>query len=244
MVFEDGTLDPYYLQRRESAVLIGVNCLPDEQCFCASVQTIKPPENGFDLFMTDIGEAFVVEIGSSKGEELLDKYADSSPVTAADIVKLNKWYEEKNKKLKLSVNIEVGHLPLLFGGQYDDLIWEELGKRCLSCGACNFVCPTCYCFDVKDDVDISNLKKGERKRVWDGCQLEEFAAVAGGENFREERSSRNRHRFYRKFLYPVIKYKKTFCVGCGRCVRSCLVHISIVDTVNYFVEKSLQGGFK
>ena len=69
-----------------------------------------------------------------------------------------------------------------------------------------------------------------------------FAAVAGGENFRHHRNDRNRHRFYRKFLYPVIKYKQTFCVACGRCVRSCLVHISVVDTVNHFVEKSQQGG--
>ena len=241
-VFEDENPDPNYLEKRESSLLIGVNCMPDEQCFCASMGTLKPPEGGFDLFLTDIGKGYAVEIGTIKGEEVLDKLAKTAAITAADVNKVNQWYEKKAKDQKLAVKTEVDHLPLLFEGEYHDKIWDELGQRCLSCGACNLVCPTCYCFDVRDDVQIDNLKKGERRRLWDSCQLEPFAEVAGGENFRHHRNDRNRHRFYRKFLYPVIKYKKTFCVACGRCVRSCLVHISVVDTVNHFVEKSLHGG--
>ena len=243
-VFEDENSDPYYVEKRQSALLVGVNCMPDEQCFCTSMGTMKPPENGFDLFLTDIGDSFAVEIGSIKGEETLDKHARTSPLAAADIAKINNWYEKKQSSQKLAVKIQVDHLPLLFEGEYRDKIWNELGERCLSCGACNLVCPTCYCFDVTDEVSLANQKRGERQRFWDGCQLEEFAMVAGGENFRHNRSDRNRHRFYRKFLYPVLKYKKTFCVACGRCVRSCLVHISVVDTVNHFVEKSLTGGAK
>jgi sulfhydrogenase subunit beta (sulfur reductase) len=73
---------------------------------------------------------------------------------------------------------------------------------------------------------------GNRKRIWDSCQLEEFAEVAGGENFRKERASRQRHRFYRKFNYPVKKYNKMFCTGCGRCTRSCVADISLIETVN------------
>jgi ferredoxin len=83
---------------------------------------------------------------------------------------------------------------------------------------------------------------GRRVRTWDACQLPGFAAVAGGENYRDTAMKRNRHRFYRKFLYPVLKYKKPFCVGCGRCVRSCPVDIQVVETVNHFVEKGLAGG--
>lgn len=243
-VFEDENPDPYYMEKRQAALLIGVNCQPDEQCFCASMGTMKPPDDGFDLFLTDIGESYAVEIGTLKGEEVLDKHARMAPIAAADIGKINKWYEKKQNSQKLAVKINVEHLPLLFEGEYHDKIWDELGQRCLSCGACNLVCPTCYCFDVKDDTELANLKKGERVRFWDGCQLEEFASVAGGENFRHHRSDRNRHRFYRKFLYPVLKYKKTFCVACGRCVRSCLVHISVVETVNHFVGKSQSGGAK
>ncbi|MBP7865364.1 MAG: 4Fe-4S dicluster domain-containing protein [Acidobacteria bacterium] len=241
-VFADDNPDPNYLEKREQALVIGMNCLPDDQCFCASMGTLRPPEDGFDLFLTDTGDRFAVEIGSEKGEQALDRHAVTEAVEAADVVRVSEWYERKEKAQKLAVRIPVEHLPLLFKGEYHAGIWDEHGKKCLSCGACNLVCPTCYCFDVRDDVSLADPSKGERTRVWDGCQLEEFARVAGGENFREHRSDRNRHRFYRKFLYPVLKYKKSFCVGCGRCVRSCLVHISVVETVNHFVDKSLKGG--
>ncbi len=242
MVFKDENPDPNYLEKRQEALLIGIGCTPDEQCFCASMETMKPPAGGFDLFLTDIGDLFAVEIGSDKGNDALRRHARTEEISANHVVRVNQDLEKKKSQQKIGITIEVDHLPLLFEGEYHAQIWEDLGHRCLSCGACNLVCPTCYCFDVQDKVAISDLNRGERLRRWDGCQLEDFALVAGEENFRGERSDRNRHRFYRKFLYPVLRYKKTFCVGCGRCVRSCLVHISVVDTVNHFVEKSLQGG--
>lgn len=241
-VFGDENPDPYYLAKRKESLLIGVNCQPDEQCFCASMGTMKPPAAGFDLFLTDTGTGYAVETGTAAGQAVLDQHAITRAIDAGDIARIDGWYEKKAAGQVLSVKSQVEHLPLLFEGEYRDKIWDELGQRCLSCGACNLVCPTCYCFDIKDDVELSDLQSGIRQRFWDGCQLEDFARVAGGENFRHHRKDRNRHRFYRKFLYPVLKYKKTFCVACGRCVRNCLVHICVVETVNHFVEKSLRGG--
>ena len=110
--------------------------------------------------------------------------------------------------------------------------------KCVSCGNCTAVCPTCYCFDIYDDVEL-DMSGGERKRTWDSCQLEEFAVVAGGENFRKERSSRQRHRYYRKFNYSVEKYNKYFCTGCGRCSRACMAGIELKETLN-----SLKQGVK
>ena len=89
----------------------------------------------------------------------------------------------------------------------------------------------CFCFDVHDEVEL-NLKDGERWRRWDSCQLDEFARVAGGENFREHQAARLRHRFMRKGRYLMEKYGELGCVGCGRCARSCLVDISPVQVFN------------
>ena len=116
-------------------------------------------------------------------------------------------------------------LPRLLRRSFEHGIWAEQARKCLSCGSCNLVCPTCYCFDVKDDVDIS-LKTGNRYRTWDGCVLEDFAKVAGDENFREERLQRYRHRFYRKGMYLYDKYGQIACVGCGRCASACLPDIA------------------
>ncbi|MCX7703870.1 MAG: 4Fe-4S dicluster domain-containing protein, partial [Planctomycetota bacterium] len=114
---------------------------------------------------------------------------------------------------------------------------SDVANRCYSCGTCTLVCPSCYCFDVEDDVSLSNLSSGERTRLWDSCQTESFAIVATGENFRKERSHRVRHRLYRKYYYLAEKYGDTFCVGCGRCGRQCTADIDIFDIVSALSER-------
>ena len=96
------------------------------------------------------------------------------------------------------------------------------------------VCPTCFCFDVEDRMDPDG-RGGVRERVWDGCQLSEFARVAGGHNFRPDTTQRLRHRFYRKYLYLMTLYGTSFCTGCGRCGRACPVEINVVETINTLV---------
>jgi sulfhydrogenase subunit beta (sulfur reductase) len=139
------------------------------------------------------------------------------------------------------IEADVQTLPLLFESLAASPVWEELGAKCLSCGTCNLVCPTCYCFDVGDLMQL-NLKDGERVRQWDGCLLADFATVSGGHNFRKETRSRLRHRYYRKFQYLMTKYGRSFCTGCGRCSRSCLVHINPPDTVNALVAEGEKEG--
>ena len=106
-----------------------------------------------------------------------------------------------------------------------------MGEKCLGCGACTLVCPTCYCFDVNDEVDFS-LSAGKRWRVWDSCQFSQFASVAGGHDFRAERSAKQRHRFNRKYQYQAKDTGAVGCVGCGRCARACLVDIKPIDVLN------------
>ncbi|PIQ88498.1 MAG: hypothetical protein COV72_08020 [Candidatus Omnitrophica bacterium CG11_big_fil_rev_8_21_14_0_20_42_13] len=106
-----------------------------------------------------------------------------------------------------------------------------MGKRCVGCGNCTAVCPTCYCFDVLDELDF-NLNDGLRYRIWNSCQMDDFARVSGGEDFRPGRDARQRHRYYRKFKYPVDKFNRYFCTGCGRCSRTCMAEINLIETVN------------
>lgn len=128
-------------------------------------------------------------------------------------------------------------IPEMFEKSIESPVWEEIGARCLSCGNCTNVCPTCYCFDVKDESNL-DLKTGRRIRVWDSCQNETFARVAGGENFREKRSDRKRHRFYRKFKYPVERHSRYFCTGCGRCTRTCMAKISLIETLEVLIKEN------
>jgi NAD(P)H-flavin reductase len=109
--------------------------------------------------------------------------------------------------------------------------WEKHSETCLACGSCVLVCPTCYCFDVKDNPDLS-LETGERIRTWDGCLLEDFAKIASGENFRATRPTRYRHRYFKKGKYLYDRFGFVSCVGCGRCSSNCLPDIA--NPVNLF----------
>ena len=117
---------------------------------------------------------------------------------------------------------------------YDHPAWEESAAECVGCGTCNLVCPTCYCFNVEENVDLS-VTTGSRERHWDGCMLRKFSEVAGGEVFRESLASRQRHRIFRKFKYISDQTGQPWCVGCGRCTAYCTAKISIVDIVNRLI---------
>jgi ferredoxin len=108
---------------------------------------------------------------------------------------------------------------------YEHPVWAERAELCFRCGSCTNNCPTCYCFDVQDDVDW-DLESGERRRSWDGCQLVRFARVAGGHNFRDDTAARFRHRYFRKGAWIAEKVGQLACVGCGRCITVCVSDIA------------------
>jgi len=237
-VFFKDPADPYYKKRKKSIVLIGYECMfpCDEFASCVTMDT-HVPKAGYDIMITDAGSKYILHINSNEGEKIIGDNAMFKP-DEDDKAKfeLRELREEKAKKFKPQINSDFKELPKMFEESYNSKVWDEVGKKCVSCGNCTAVCPTCYCFDINDDVKL-DLSGGERKRIWDSCQLDEFAAVAGGENFREERSSRQRHRYYRKFSYSVKKYHKFFCTGCGRCTRACVAGISLIETVNELIKE-------
>ncbi len=218
-------MDPNYAARRHNTVIIGADCLnPSPKSFASSMGT-NTTETGFDLLLTDIGSGYVVNIGSTKGEELLAKYGRVREPTGEEIARQKTLRDEAAAKYKSYLDVPRERLPKLLEEAWDDIYWETKSKSCLSCGSCVMVCPTCFCFDVQDDVAL-NLKDGERVRQWDGCVLVDFAKVATGENFRHDKASRFRHRIYRKGKYVLEKYGRFGCVGCGRCTTACLPDIA------------------
>lgn len=239
--FGDDHVDPHYSARRAATTLIGLDCLPDEHCFCTSVGSHLPEPGTYDLFLTDIGMAYAVEIGSERGRALIERHARSREATGSDLALLHERRKQKEALVTTRLQAEVETLPLLFESVQKDPLWEELGAKCLSCGNCNLVCPTCYCFDVGDLMQL-NLQDGQRVRQWDGCLLADFATVSGGHNFRKKAESRLRHRYYRKFQYLMTKYGRSFCTGCGRCSRNCLAHINPPDTINALVAAGEKEG--
>ena len=231
-VFEEGYPDQHYRQRREHTLIVGLECLTpcDEHSFCKSMQTLSA-STGYDLHLTDIGPAYTVDVGTVAGEGLLAQYAHAREATRVDIARLSQVLSEKWPRFRYRLDFDSSELPSLMAVSYKNPLWEELGNRCLSCGQCTLVCPTCYCFNVMDTVSLDG-KRGERKRIWDSCQLDEFARVATGENFRKTRAQRQRHRFFRKGKYLPDMHGALGCVGCGRCARACQVHIEPVSVFN------------
>ncbi len=235
--FSGANHDINYLSRRAKTTIIGVDCLnPNPNAFCASLGTATT-DSGFDLMLTDIGDSYVVAIGSSEGEQLLSRYAVTRETTQSELAQRDEQRREALARYKVTLSVSAEELPALLDKSWDSAVFREKSEKCLSCGSCVMVCPTCFCFDVQDDMAL-NLKRGERYRQWDGCMLVDFALVAGGENFRQDSQSRFRHRIYRKGKYLLERYGKLGCVGCGRCASACLAEIaSPAETFNMLKEE-------
>jgi ferredoxin len=235
-VFLYGTPDANYLTRRARTIVIGTDCVPDAFCFCESMGTAAV-EEGFDLFLYRVKSGFLVSSGSDKGRDLLSGKCKTRKARAAEVKELERAMSKRKRSFKTRIDIAPSELPRIYSGSDESTVWDKIGAICYGCGSCNNVCPTCYCFDVRDEMQ-TDLKTGERVRVWDACTLEDFSKVAGGHNFRSARSARLRHRFNRKFNYLADRFDALFCVGCGRCSRTCLVEINISKVTNELIRES------
>jgi formate hydrogenlyase subunit 6/NADH:ubiquinone oxidoreductase subunit I len=240
-VFSTGQVDANYVNRRAKTAIVSIECLApcDGNSFCKSMGTLSADE-GYDLHLVDLGDAYAVDVATETGQELI-KNAEVAPASAADIERLNVVLSEKWPRFPYRLDFDISDLPSLLNMSMKSPLWAELGERCLGCAACTNVCPTCFCFDVRDEIDL-NLTSGRRVRTWDSCQLDEFANVAGGHNFRKSRALRQRHRFMRKGRYILEAHKFLGCVGCGRCARACLVDISPVSVFNELYRQREAGG--
>jgi CheY-like chemotaxis protein/NAD-dependent dihydropyrimidine dehydrogenase PreA subunit len=236
-VFAGVNADPYYIQRRENTVVIASDNLnPSPHAFCPSMGTAVA-KGGFDLLLTDIGAEYLVTIGTTRGQELLDSHAVTSEARTVDVLAGEAEREKSLKKYTQALNVPLSELSDILERHYFSGYGKTLSESCFSCGSCVMVCPTCFCFDISDEMDL-DLKSGRRNRSWDACMFTNFAKVATGENFRNTRAARMRHRMFRKGKYILERYGRTGCVGCGRCGSACLTNIaSPVKILNEFRER-------
>jgi NAD(P)H-flavin reductase/NAD-dependent dihydropyrimidine dehydrogenase PreA subunit len=243
-IFRETKSDPYYFKKRESSVIIGVNIQKMSKWNFSSYMGCAVIDYGYDIMLTDLGNRYAINVGSSKGEELLNKYAKGvTSALARDIQIAGQKKRELMNSTQQNFEFPPEMIPELLKNSYDKSdFWESHSEKCLACGSCVLVCPTCYCFDVKDNPDLS-LSGGERIRTWDGCLLEDFAKIASGENFRATRPSRYRHRYFKKGKYLFDRFGFVSCVGCGRCSSNCLPDIANpVNLFNDMYQEMLNGG--
>lgn len=240
-VFAADHADAHYLERRKNATIVACDVQNASPNVFAGYMDTAVAREGFDVLLTKVNGRYLVEARGAKGEALAAGLANEPDADENDL-KVRELVWEHNRKLlrRHELRVNPRDLPALLGLEksYEHPVWEEKAKRCHSCGSCNLVCPTCYCFNVQDDVRW-NLKDGERARVWDGCMLADFAKVAGGHNFRKARSERYRHRYYRKGKYLWDQHQQIACVGCGRCITACTTKIANpVEVYNRLAETS------
>jgi ferredoxin len=215
--------DPWWVRRREATTMIGLACdSPCSTCFCTSMGSGPYDATGLDVLMVDTGEGYAAEVLSEKGKKALEDTSGLS-ATGADLpIADRKQASERSIATAFdpAAISKIGMLDL-----YNLPAWEEVQFACISCGACTFVCPTCWCFDIQDEVWAD---KGDRLRFWDSCMFPLFTLHGSGHNPRSNKTQRVRQRFMHKLKYYQDKYGKgPACVGCGRCVQACPVNIDI-----------------
>jgi ferredoxin len=217
--------DPWWVQHFESTTLVGLGCNePCSTCFCAGVGGGPFNQEGLDALLFDMGETFLVKGLTDKGEALLGKMAGGSPADDQALKNADDLAVSASEKITASIPMDKLKEKVtndLFNAPF----WEEIAFACLNCGTCTFLCPTCWCFDIQDEV---SGKDGDRIRNWDSCMSPLFTLHGSGHNPRDNKFQRVRQRFMHKLKYYVDKYDNGVqCSGCGRCVRYCPVNIDI-----------------
>ena len=217
---------PYYASKRRNFFIIGSDCQPQPHCFCRSMGT-DTVLHGFDMFLTDLGERYFVTIASAAAFDYLRAIAIEEP-SAEDHNRYKEVSAARNNKF--TTQVDTTDLTQILDLEFQSEVWKTWGDKCLSCGACAMVCPTCYCYGVEERVNL-NLQGAEKSKQNYSCNLIDFAEVAGGHNFRPAASTRLKYRYYHKHRGFVEAFEESLCVGCGRCSRACLAGITVPEVI-------------
>jgi len=217
--------DTWWIQRFESTTLVGLGCnVPYSSCFCTSVRGGPFSEKGLDVLLYDIGNTYLAKAVTEKGEEFLKRAEGGRQAHDSDLKDADNLAVSISDKLTSNIHIDrlkENAVNSLFEAPF----WDDVAFACLNCGTCTYLCPTCWCFDIQDEV---TGKRGDRIRNWDSCMFPLFTLHGSGHNPRDKKVQRVRQRFMHKLKYYLDKYNNGVqCSGCGRCVRYCPVNIDI-----------------
>jgi len=219
LLLERPPADAYYAERRAKTTLIGLAC-PQmwDGCFCTSVGGAPDDASDVDLMLYEREGGYWVSVVTEKGAALLTglevEEAEGSPPASS----------RSGERVPVLP-------PESWGALFDDPYWQRLADRCLSCRACAYVCPTCRCFDVRDETVAAGpgFAAIERLRAWDTCAASAYRRIAGGHNPRPDKAQRLRNRFYCKFCYSPLDFGALACVGCGRCSAVCPAGVDLAE---------------
>lgn len=223
--------DPYYVKKRDRATIIAFSCtepnMPLHSCFCTSMGGSPSSQDGTDMLWTDIGDMYLVESFTDKGGKILETGGNLFANAAQDDERAA-GDAKKLAESKIVRKLDTEGVEKALEATFDHEYWDEFARRCLGCGECTLLCPTCHCFDIND---VITRGKGKRERTWDSCQYPYYTIHASGHNPRPAKKHRQRNRVYHKFLYSNKNLDLLGCVGCGRCISSCPVNIDIIEVV-------------
>ena len=219
--------DSLWSQHRDRTTLIGLSCTkPAPQCFCTSMGSAPDDPSHVDILLTEVDEGYAVETVTEKGENLLR----GVELSESDV---------KPSVPSCPTTVPAEGIVEAMQKVFDDPYWSRLADRCLHCNVCAYICPTCYCFDIRD---YAGRGKTERIRTWESCQSKGFTRIAGGYDPRADKGSRLRQRFYHKLLYFPVQFGSPGCVGCSRCVILCPVNIDIREIISDVQELGAKVG--
>lgn len=220
--------DPYYSRRREHLFVIGLSCeKPFPYCFCSSIGGSPFGTENLDILMTQVIGGYLLKIETNKGEELTKKMESllRTP-TKEQIASAKEAQERAISGIGRRVPSAVAELSGRSADIFESPIWKKWGEKCIGCGICTYLCPTCWCFDI---TDIESKGKGYRMRTWDSCQFPLFTLHTSSHNPRPDKASRVRQRVMHKFCYHPTNYPGHIaCVGCGRCSELCPMDIDLI----------------
>lgn len=232
MLFDQATYkDSYYIDRREKTTVITLACVhpPYTTCFCTAVDGTPTSSQGADILLTDLGDSYLVEFITPKGERLLTRFGE--PADEAAMMKKEEIAVRAAGEVKSAPPAK--DIKPILDRIFEHPFWDTIHEKCLKCGTCTYLCPTCHCFDISDETKGSD---GVRIRTWDSCMYPLFTLTASGHNPRPSQKERWRQRVMHKFKYYVDNFGAISCVGCGRCVLLCPVNIDIRKIISDIAE--------